>query len=145
MEESCNFKFCKFCLSTIKQKNKSNTQIHLFKSKHSYSNKTFLESITKDETSHRIVKIVSKNSSCENYIDKVIKRINIKKYHNLRYNWTYKKKKILRQPYYTLELPKIILKPKTYTTHKCNYSCVNWINYDQNKIKPMNMLVSKDI
>lgn len=50
----------------------------LFKSKHSYSNKTFLESITKDETSHRIVKIVSKNSTCENNIDDVINCLNIK-------------------------------------------------------------------
>jgi len=49
----------------------------LFKSKHSYSNETFLESITKDETSHRIVKIVSKNSSCESYIGNVIRRIQI--------------------------------------------------------------------
>lgn len=53
MEEPCNFKFCP---SIVKQKNKSNTQIQLLKSKQSDLNKTFLKSITKDKTSHKIVK-----------------------------------------------------------------------------------------
>jgi len=123
MEELCNFKFCKFCPSIVKQKNKSNTQIHLFKSKHSDSNKTFLKSINKDETSHKIVKRITIKNTPIGDITKYIK-----------------KKNIQCQKFFILELPKIILKPKTCTIHECNYSCVNWTNYDLNKTKPMNIL-----
>lgn len=39
-----------------------------------------------------------------------------------------------------MKLPNIILKPKTCTIHECNYSCVNWTNYDLNKTESMSIL-----
>ncbi|KAE9529074.1 hypothetical protein AGLY_012028 [Aphis glycines] len=123
MEESCNFKFCKICSSTVKQKNKSNTQLHLLKSKHSDSNKTILKSIAKDETSHNIVKRIKIKNTPIGDITKFIK-----------------KKKIRCPKFLILNLPKIILEPKTRNIHKCNYSCVNWTNYNLNKTASMCML-----
>ncbi|XP_016659049.1 histone-lysine N-methyltransferase SETDB1-B-like [Acyrthosiphon pisum] len=39
-----------------------------------------------------------------------------------------------------LQSSKTILSPKTYIIHKCNHSCVEWAEYDQNKTKKINML-----
>jgi len=134
-EESCNSKFSKFCPSTVKRKHKSKIHVHLTKSKQSCSNKT------KDETNHRIVKNVFKKNSCGNgYMDDAIQRINIKNTPIGDITKPVKIKNVRRQTKYTLSLPKIILRPKTYAIHKCNYSCVEWTDYDQSKTKKINML-----
>lgn len=39
-----------------------------------------------------------------------------------------------------IKLPENVPQPKKYAVHNCNHSCVDWITYDQQKTKTINML-----